>query len=40
MPLARLQAMAQGKVNPMTLIRSGEMRVTGDVELLRKAFLL
>jgi len=39
-PLARLRAMAQGEVNPMTLIRSGEMRLAGNVELLRKAFLL
>lgn len=40
MPLAQLLAMVQGKVNPMALIRSGEMRVSGNVELLRKAFLL
>lgn len=40
MPLAQLLAMVQGAVNPMALIRSGEMRVSGNIELLRKAFLV
>jgi hypothetical protein len=40
MPLAQLQAMAEGKVNPMTLLRSGQMRVSGNVDVLRRAFQL
>jgi protein-tyrosine sulfotransferase len=40
MPLAQLHAMAEGRVNPMALIRSGEMRVSGNVDVLRKAFQL
>lgn len=40
MPLAQLHAIAQGRVNPMALIRSGEMRVSGNVDVLRKTFQL
>jgi protein-tyrosine sulfotransferase len=36
--LPLLQAVADGAANPMKLLRSGELRVSGDVELLRSVF--
>lgn len=37
--LAHVVAVARGEINPMSLLRAGEMRVAGNIDLVRTAFL-